>query len=127
MHCKTSGDFIIAEQLVRDRNNRKTSNALLFALVAQHRFIILAPSARSGNGSRKGTKELCCFPIVFLYLISDEDKIYFQIKGKGNVIIQLVFVFLSFHSSEILNKFHCAQINTRMFYLQGSSVSDHLQ
>ena len=65
MFYKTSGDFIIsgaviAMQLVRDCNNRKTSNALLFALVAQQRFIILAPSAKSGNGSRKGTKELCC-------------------------------------------------------------------
>ena len=38
MYYKTSGDFIIggaviAEQFVRDCNNRKTSNALLFALL----------------------------------------------------------------------------------------------
>lgn len=128
MFYKTSRDFIIsgaviAMQLVRDCNNRKTSNALLFALVAQQRFIILAPSAKSGNGSRKGTKELCCSQ-----LFSDSwrwDLLLNYAKMQCHHSPRFLLFTLLYHIFVFLPIGLDTQIIT--FYLQGSSVSVHLQ
>ena len=75
MSYKTSSNALQNKRRFHHRRRRhcrgtgKQATRILFALVAQQRFIILAPSARSGNGSRKGTKELCCSSIVFWFLM----------------------------------------------------------
>ena len=137
LYYKTSGDFIIggaviAEQLVRYCNNRKTSNLLLFAFFfcfllfavcfllfafwqAMCFFLLWSPSNASSflhlqlNQETGAGKEPKNSVVLNCFLIPDEDEIFFQINGKGKVIIYLVHLFPSFHSPEILITFYSNQ------------------
>ena len=67
-------------------------------------FLHLQLNQETGAGKEpKNSVVLNCF------LIPDEDEIFFQINGKGKVIIHLVHLFPSFHSPEILISFYSNQ------------------
>ena len=82
----------------------KQRASLLWSPSNASSFLHLQLNQETGAGKEpKNSVVLNCF------LIPDNDEIFFQMNGKGKVIIHLVHLFPSFHSPEILISFYSNQ------------------